>query len=110
MKKFSELYDLNEDSQHAGYKETLETPRSLGPEDYIFVDINEGRSIGHVILNYQGIPIEGTKILQNNERLFQYAHYEEESDEVHIESVEMFRNLWNSIHIPQEAAGLIADI
>lgn len=95
--KFKHLY---EDARDAGYPHELYTPRSLGTKDYQFVAINAGRQVGSNVLKYDGSILEGSKILQNNSRIFQYSHNEGEENEFHIESVEMYRDLWNSIHIP----------
>lgn len=94
---FRKIY---EDSQDAGYSTTLETPRELGPKDVIFVDQNRDRDIGQTVLNYYGEEIKGSEILRNDPELFQYRH-RENPKEIHYESVELYRNLWVSIHIPK---------
>ena len=99
---FAKLY---EDSQDAGYSTTLETPRQLGPKDYIFVDVNRGRSVGDAVLDIKGRVLEGSHILVSNDEFFQYSHHE--GEEVHIESVEMYRDLWVSIHIPKKSSKLV---
>ena len=96
--KLAKLY--YEDARDAGYPHELETPRKLGPKDKQFVKQNEGRPVGSQVLKFDGTILEGSKILQNNSRVFQYSHDEIEENECHIESVEMYRDLWNSIHIP----------
>lgn len=97
--KFKRLY---EDARDAGYPHELYTPRLLDNKDYRFVAMNAGRPVGSEVMKYNGEILRGSKILQNNERIFQYSHDEIEKGELHIESVEMYRNLWNSIHIPKE--------
>lgn len=97
MIKFS---TLAEDARDAGYPHELETPRPLGKKDYHFVAQNVGRAVGTEVVKFDGSILYGSKILQNNPRIFQYSHNETEEKELHIESVEMYRNLWNSIHIP----------
>lgn len=94
------LKTIYEDARDAGYPHELITPRPLGPKDYQFVAMNVGRPVGSQVLKFDGTILEGSKILQNNSRLFQYSHDEIEENEYHIESVEMYRDLWNSIHIP----------
>ncbi|ADG60110.1 hypothetical protein Acj9p210 [Acinetobacter phage Acj9] len=103
MSKFKKLYF--EDSQDAGYSTTLETPRQLGPKDLIFVENNKTRAIGEEVISYSGEVLKGSKILKNDDEFFQYSHYEGEV-EVHIESVELYRNLWLSIHIPASSLPL----
>lgn len=107
---FSNIYanTLNEDSQHSGYQTTLETPRELGELDYKLVGINKGRHIGQELVMANGKILKGSKILQNSDSMLQYAHTEE--NEIHIESVEVYRNLWNSIHIPKESGKLIGNL
>lgn len=99
MKKFVDLL-INEDARDAGYPHELYTPRPLSKKDYGFVAINENRKIGETVLNYLGEEIVGSKIIENNDLCFQYTHIEKDESERHIESVDMYRNLWNSIHIP----------
>ncbi|WJJ54850.1 hypothetical protein [Acinetobacter phage AB1I1M-1] len=106
MKSLKSFY---EDSQDAGYDTTLETPRKLGPKDLVFVEKNKGRSIGDTVLDYYGNEIEGSYILRNGDELFQYAHKENEI-EVHFESVELYRQLWVSIHVPEESAKFIGKL
>ncbi len=91
---------LFEDARDAGYPHELYTPRSLGEKDYRFVKINSGREVGSEVLKFDGTPIKGSVILQNTDQVFQYTHIEKEESEYHFESVEMYRDLWNSIHIP----------
>ena len=97
MSKFKKLF---EDAKDAGYPYELYTPRPLGPKDYHFVAMNVGRPLGSEVIAFDGTAISGSKILQNNPRIFQYSHIEKVENETHIESVEMYRDLWNSIHIP----------
>lgn len=94
---FASIY---EDSQDAGYDSTLETPRKLGPKDLIFVDKNSKRKVGEEVISFAGDVLKGSKILKNDAEYFQYSH-EHEGVEVHIESVELYRDLWLSIHIPK---------
>lgn len=103
MIKFLDLY---EDSQHAGYKKTLDTPRPLGDKDLIFVGMNVDRKAGETVLDFEGKEIKKTKILQNTKESFQYVHVEN-ANEVHIESVEMYRDLWISIHVPAKSVKYI---
>ena len=103
--KLAQLY--YEDARDAGYPHELETPRKLGPKDIQFVKQNEGRSVGSEVLKFDGSVLAGSTILQNDSKIFQYSHNDSEEGEFHIESVEMFRNLWNSIHIPAQSAKLI---
>lgn len=98
------LKTIYEDARDAGYPHELVTPRPLGPKDYQFVAMNAGRKVGQTVLRFDGIPIEGSYILQSNARMFQYSHTETEEQEIHIESVETYRNLWNSIHIPEHTS------
>ncbi|QKE55906.1 hypothetical protein Octan_204 [Acinetobacter phage Octan] len=98
---------LFEDARDAGYPHELYTPRELGSKDYKFVELNAGREIGSTVLKYDGTELKGSCILQNNERIFQYSHTESDVNEYHIESVEVYRNLWNSIHIPLQSSKLI---
>lgn len=107
---FSSLYtkSLNEDSQHSGFPTTLETPRELGELDYKLVSINSGRAVGQELVMTSGEILKGSKILQNSEAMLQYSHAEE--SEIHIESVEVYRNLWNSIHIPKGSGKLIGNL
>ncbi|AFL47708.1 hypothetical protein ZZ1p0217 [Acinetobacter phage ZZ1] len=95
---------LFEDARDAGYPHELYTPRELGPKDYQFVATNANRAIGSNALKFDGTVLEGSVILQNNARIFQYSHKEGAENEYHIESVEMYRDLWNSIHIPLSSA------
>ena len=88
--KFKHLY---EDARDAGYPHELYTPRPLGNKDYHFVAMNTGRPVGSEVMKYNGEILRGSKILQNNERIFQYSHDEIEEGELYIESVEMYRNL-----------------
>lgn len=90
-----------EDSQDAGYDTTLETPRSLGPNDLIFVDINKNRKVGETVLDSNKNELKGSSILKNTSEYFQYSH--KEKTEIHIESVELYRDLWLSIHIPKSS-------
>lgn len=99
---------LMEDSQHSGYPTTLETPRKLGEPDYALYNKNKDRSVGQELLMVNGKTLKGSKILQNSEAMLQYAHAEE--NEIHIESVEVYRNLWNSIHIPKQSGNLIGNL
>jgi hypothetical protein len=99
------LKSLYEDSQDAGYSTTLETPRKLGPKDIVFVEVNNGRHPGEPVLNSKGEVLEGSHILKNDPDFFQYSHLE--GEEVHIESVELYRELWISIHIPRETSKLV---
>lgn len=98
MIKFKSMF---EDARDAGYPHELETPRQLGPKDFKFVAENAGRVPGMEVLSYLGEPLKGSKILQNTPKIFQYSHIEAEENEFHIESVEMYRDLWLSIHIPE---------
>ncbi|ADI96445.1 hypothetical protein Ac42p207 [Acinetobacter phage Ac42] len=106
---FSSLYTKSrlivEDSQHSGYLTTLETPRELGELDYKLVGVNSGRKVGQELIDINGNVVKNSKILQNSESMLQYSHAE--GTEIHIESVEVYRNLWNSIHIPAESGQFI---
>ncbi|WBF78876.1 hypothetical protein ADLP2_207 [Acinetobacter phage vB_AbaM_DLP2] len=104
MKLFSSIY---EDARDAGYPHELYTPRPLGAKDLNFVKINSNRAPGQTALKYDGTELIGSCVLQNNDRIFQYSHTEGEENEYHIESVEMYRNLWNSIHIPLQSTKFI---
>lgn len=107
--KFSDLNEklLKEDSQHSGYPTTLETPRPLGDLDYKLVALNANQNIGDELILHDGKKLKGSKILQNSESMLQYSHSEE--SEIHIESIEMYRDLWNSIHIPKQSGKLIGN-
>ncbi|CAH1068158.1 hypothetical protein ABNavy1_213 [Acinetobacter phage AB-Navy1] len=100
---------IKEDSQDAGYSTTLETPRKLGPKDYVFVEMNQTRQPGETVIISDGSELEGSFILRNDPELFQYAH-KENANEVHFESVELYRKLWVSIHIPEQSATYIGSL
>lgn len=103
MKSFKQIC---EDSQDAGYTTTLETPRSLGVKDLLFVETNKPRKVGESVLDFKSKEIIGSFILKNDDEFFQYSHHED--NEVHIESVELYRDLWVSIHIPKSTAKLVS--
>ena len=102
MKTYKQIF---EDSQDAGYPTTLETPRPLGTLDYKLVELNSGRKVGEELMLHDGKLLKGSRILQNSEAMLQYSHPDE--SEVHIESVEVYRKLWNSIHVPKSSTKFI---
>lgn len=105
--KFTQLH---EDSKDAGYPHELRTPRELGYKDYIFVAGNAEREVGSEVIKFDGSVLHNSKILKNTPMIFQYSHVESEENEVHIESVEMYRNIWLSIHIPAQSAKFIGTL
>lgn len=104
MKSFTLLY---EDAQHAGYPGYKKTPRSLGKKDLDFYDLNKDKQVGDEIQLFNGRTLKGSKILQLNKDILQYSHIEK--GELHIESVEINEDRWNSLHLPAASRELIKE-
>ena len=99
-------HHLNEDSTHAGYKDILATPRALGELDYKFFKLNDSRSVGDEVQTKTG-PLRGSKIIEISKEILKYVH--KDGSGIHIESVDLHRNIWESIHIPKKNLKYIID-